>query len=354
MELGSVIGEYAIEYMGDIYFSSYTGNSFYRYNKMKKESYRIGPVNKHPLPETPMKRLYKSMCPMGKKIYLFPWTAESLINVYDLDTEEMSQLDITMYDSEQRNKITEYKICDSFAYGKDIYAVGLNYPCILRLDTDTNTVFCVTDYRNENNKKKWNLYFGYGFEKNTVLFIPIVEESAFLRLDLRNGKTRKIAIKGDFAGFTNGVMDSEGNFYFLERWSNRIVHTDENGYVISIYEIPECPRKTINQASYFDCLICEGNGFFLFPVKANHIYYFDFDNRTFEICSEFEEILENEYKNNPNGRVYGFSHKEHYAIENAIVKMWNYCKENEKKNLKGFIEYMDLLERYNIDPSKYQ
>ena len=303
MELNNVISEYAIEYMGELYFSSYGGNSFYRYNRSENESYKIGPVIKHPTREIVMSRLYKTIFPMEKKIYLFPWTGDSNVNIYNLDTEELSCIDISMYDSGQIEKV-EYKICDCFAYGKYLYAIGLNYPAVLRIDTESDKVECIIDFRNEKNHGNWSLFLGYGVKNGSVAYIPMVDESAFIQLNLESGETNKICIDGCFSGFTNMILVPNGDFYLLERWTNRIVHVGSNGKVISIHDVPGCPKKEIDNASYFDCLICEGNGFYLFPVKANHIYYFDFDKNEFEICCEFEEIMDREYKNNPNKNIF--------------------------------------------------
>lgn len=381
MELGNVICEYATEYNGELYFSTYHGNSLYRYNKKSDDSHKIGPVVKKPLPGTKMSRLYKKICPVGRKMYLFPWTGESVIGVYDLDSEELESIDISMYDSGQHEK-TEFKICDCFEYDKYLYAIGLNYPAVLRIDTQDNTISCVVDFRNKQNVGSWHLYLGYGVRRDNIAYIPILEESAFLKIDLETGKTNTIDIEGHFSGFTNLILDLENHVYLLEKWTNRIVCVESNGGIISIQEVPDCPPKQIEEASYFDCLIHEGNGFYLFPVKANHIYFYDFDKKGFEVCNEFEEIMGREYKDNSdkNGRIYGFSHKDHYAIviegtnktwyeinlsdrsvspfemrvaKNAIVKMWNYCKEDDKKTLNGFIEYLDLLERYNVNPAQY-
>ena len=381
MELNNVICEYAIEHMGNLYFSCYGGNSFYRFDKKADGSYKIGPLIKHPSPELTMSRLYKKVYPVNRKIYLFPWTGESKIDIYNLDTEELSYIDISNYDLGQTNN-TEFKICDCLAYGKYLYAIGLNFPAVLKVDTVSDDVKCVIDFRNDKKTEKGRLFLGYGEKKNNVAYIPVLEESAFLQLDLETERTNKVCVSGNFDGFTNMILDMDGNIYLLEKWTNRIVHVKETGEVLATFEVPDCPEKRIDRASYFDCMIREGNGFYLFPVKANHIYYFDFDEKKFEICREFEGIMDREYINNPNknGRVYGFSHKNHYAIviegttkkwheinlidrsfdsfevkiaKNAIVKMWNYCRESDKKTLNGFMEYIDLLKRYNVDPVKY-
>lgn len=381
MELGNIICEYAIEYMGNLYFSSYGGNSFYRYNREVEESYKIASVVKNPVPDTIMKRLYKKMCPVGRKIYLFPWAGDNVINVYDLDSEDYSCIDISMYDTGDKKK-TDYKICDCFKYDKYIYAIGMSYPAILRINTEDDTVNCIASFRNKSDEECLNLYLGYGMAKDNTAYIPTLEENAFLKLNLETGEIVKICVEGKFSGFTNLIIDNQDNLFLLEKWTNRIACVKTSGEVISIQEVPECPPKEIEEASYFDCMIREGNGFYLFPVKANHIYYFDFDRGKFEMCREFESIMAGEYKDNAdkNGRVYGFSHKEHYAIviegtrkkwyelnlvnrtidsfevrvaKNAIVTMWNYCKENERKTLNSFMEYVDLLERYDINPQQY-
>lgn len=382
MELNRLICEYAIEYMGNLYFSVYRGNSFYSYNRQSNESYKMGPLIKHPKSDCIMSRIYKMIYPVDGKIFLFPWTGESYIGVYNLDNEELSYIDISMYDSGQYDE-TEYKICDCFAYNDQIYAVGLNYPAVLRIDIKSNKVKCVIDFRNDKNLGKWHLYLGYGDICGSVAYIPMVEESAFIKMNLDTGDINKISIGGEYLGFTNIILDSDGNLYLLERWTNRVIHAAPSGEEISVYEVPGCPDKKIDRASYFDCLIREGNGFYLFPVKANHIYYYDFDTKEFEICSEFEDIMNREYNNNPNknGRIFGFSHKEHYAMvvegtskmwheinlsnrsidsfevktaKNAVVKMWNYCKESDKKTLNGFMDYIDFLDRYNLDPKNYR
>lgn len=382
MELSKVICEYATEYLGDIYFSIYKGNSLYRYNRKADESYRIGPVKKQAVSGSVLKRLYKMICPVERKLYLFPWTGDSVINVYDLDTEKISQIDVSMYDSGQHEK-TEYKFCDYYIYGKNIYIIGFNFPGIIKVDTEVNDASLILDFRNELNYGTWRLYMGYGDNKDDIAFIPLIEVSAFLKLDLKSGESTKICIKGDFSGFTNIVLGANDDVFLLEKWTNLIVHTKEDGKVISIYEVPDCPEKTIEEASYFDCFIREGNGFYLFPVKANHIYFFDFDKLEFEVCNEFEGIMNREYVNNPknNGRIYGFSHKNHYAIviegtskiwheinlsdrsvnsfeiltaKNAVVNKWNYCVETEKKGVKEFMDYIELLDRYNINPKDYQ
>ena len=172
MELSTIISEYAIEYMGDIYFTTYGGNSFYRYNREKNESYKIGPVIKAPVSGSVSTRLYKKICPIERKVYLFPWNADSKIDIFDLNTESLTQIDISMFDLRQDGK-ENFKFCDCIVFGKYIYAIGFSYPAVLRVDTESDDINIVVDFRNELDTEKSHLYLGYGARSDNIIYVPL-------------------------------------------------------------------------------------------------------------------------------------------------------------------------------------
>ena len=367
MKKYKIICENAIEENDLMYFARFHGRGLYSYDKKNKCTKWLGNF-----PEQPNNaiRLYESLIKINSKIFAFPSYGESIISIYNIDTNEFETIDIREYIKTNPTNVAYMKFNDCVPYKDYLYIICQSYPAIVKLNIHTYDVEYIDDWVPlvSDKRKKW--YFGKGVVREKIVFLPFIEFSAILTMNLETSETQVINLDSELNGFSVLIDGANDDFWLFGAVEPFAININSKGEVLEKIKLFDLPELREN-GTVIDNSIKEGNGCFLFPLSIDHIYYFDFISKKCEICDEFEIIVRREYLND-NGRIFSFQTRPHYVylvevgsrlwheidLRNRsirtfdvfqykpfIVRNWQRgIKENEIENLSTFIIILSIKE----------
>lgn len=364
MAINKVICENAIEEGDMIYFPLFYGNGLYSFNKKTNQANRLGsfpgqPFNVH--------RLYEGLIKVGSKIIAIPSYGEAVISIYDLDSKKFETIDLQPYCGENVDSWRkDFKFFNCIPHKNFIFIIGRHYPVILKMDIDTYRIECITQWATEIEQP----YLWDGFIQDGCGYFVFSQTSAFLKLDLESGKTEIIRFDASVQQFAGIIPGKANDFWMIGAFKAVAVNVSASGEVLGEVKLYTPPTWADGMAT-LENPIPEGNGVYLFPVCAEHVYYFDFLTKTCVVCQEFEEIMNRSQR---KGRsFFSFQTRPHFAyIVETETQLWHEldlstreirtfyvlqdvsvfqkgAKEGQNFTLQDLI---DLLDVNNIDLSK--
>ena len=362
-----IICENAIEEDDIIYFARFHARGLYAFDKKKECSKWLGNFPEQPDNEM---RLYKSIIKIGSKIFAIPSCGEAIISIYNIDTNEFENVDIRDYFGLNKNNTSDFKFSLCIPYKDYLYLICQSYPAIVKLNIHTYEVEYIDNWRTLISEKNNKWYFSKGIVRDNIAYLSFIEFPAIMTLNLETNETQIINLDSCINGFSGIVEGIENDFWLFGYVEPYAVNINTKGEIIKEVKLFDSPVLRENSA-IIENPLQEGNGCFLFPLSADHVYYFDFNSNKCEICNEFEEIVKREYTN-ANGRIFSFQTRPHYVYlvevgsriwheidlisrkihtfdvfqyKSFLLRNWQRgIKENETDNLSAFIKILSIKE----------
>lgn len=360
-----IICENAVEEKDILYFINYYNSCLYSYDKKTKKTKRLACFFTKIKTK---KRLYESIIKVNEKIIIAPSFGELKIIIFNLTNSEISYIDLSMFIENGMKYNQGFAFNKIINYEKYIYVIGQAFPGIVRINLEDNSTLILNSWNNDtaNERKKW--MFINGFEKDNIAYLPFVEFSGFIKLDLRTSETELIRFQSSITEYSGVVSGENNDLWFLGLKEPYLINVTLEGKLIQEYYLNNVPNVNVTSA-LFENPIRDKNGIYLFPLNVDNVFYFNINNKTCELCSEFSEIIRNEFNNYEYPRVLSFNtHPEYmyliarnqknwyqinllsrefesfYVYEDEMINMkrWNYgIKENNNQNLFDLFSYIN-------------
>ena len=206
-----------IDYVVD---DSYAYMVLYKSALLIKAKIDSGEIVGHRLIENSLKQgLFNRVIDCGKTITFIPSNAKEFV-IVDKDTCMIDRLPIPMIEMSKQ----EYAYFgDGFFYGRYVYAIGLTYPGIVRIDTMKKETTVVAQLKTIGCEGMLasNCHVG------SNIYIPLHDKSGIVEFDCSTESLRLIEINNSDIEYFNTIL-YDGNYFWLISNDDKVFKCDKN------------------------------------------------------------------------------------------------------------------------------
>ena len=305
----NIFCENAIEDNGIIYFVAFHGRLLYAYDKNSKTTKSLGAI---PNQSVNGMRLFESIIKIGSKIIIAPSGADSVMVVYDLNNEEFTCVNLGI-DSKGF-----FKFNSIIPFENNVYLIGQSLHIILKVNLDDYKIEKI--YEN-NNSGSWMCINGFVLDE--YAYIPFVELSSFIKLNLKTSEIEIINYDSSIKSCCGILKGTKDDLWIIGLNEPYLINTDYKGNVIKEVLIEEL-NGLHTPYGLFENPVIEENKIYLFPLGARNIYCYNTETDTVEKCKEFASITNSAFSNPNNSRLFSFQAREQYIyLVEANNKVWH-------------------------------
>lgn len=300
----------------EIWFPSKENNTFYLANLKTKATKCLW---RFPDEKPFVIRLFHGIIKYKYKIFMFPCEADN-IAVYNINTHTITRIELEPRQIQRQywhnpSKTLFWKAVQSGGY---IYAGGMAYKGIIKLDPETLETKCIDDWSDkvesdigaDNNE----VYVEDCLVDGKYIYFPLCCMDAILRLDLRTDTTDLLRLNSGLSGFA-GIEKWNSFFVLLPRKAEEVIIYHPNNNYIEKIKIPYEKEKNSMKRVPFERHFIFNDRLYVFRAFCNKNYIIDLRNRT------VVENVEDPFRNKKVGSLYFTDNIRCIFIE-ADTKKW--------------------------------
>jgi len=253
-------------------------NILYKYDKQEKKSEYIKIISDKNY------TAYIDIVANNNKLYFAPYKAYDVL-FFDINDNEFGQINFkTDVNTNFRNVIS---------FKNFIYFIPVEYPAIMRLNTDTSEIEYFSQWVDEISKLKGKEPFFFRssciVDAETTIVIQGSNALMFFNMETCNYEIKNIGEKNE--EYAQVCFDGH-NYYIAPRYEKYIVKWNRQSNEVFKIELPNSFSRKKNEGGNFVIQYLNGH-IWLFPAAANNAYKINVD--TYEITEllELTEYFEN-------------------------------------------------------------
>lgn len=265
----------------NIWFPSKYNNTFYFANLETKEAKCLCKFSDE---KSFVARLFHGIIKYKNKIFMFPCEANN-IAVYDITTNTVTtiRLDLRIIRRSYWHNPDKTLFWKVVQVGKYIYAGGMGYKGIIKLDTETLETKCIDDWSEkvENSIEPNNdeVYIEDCLVDENYIYFPLCCMDAILQLNLQTDTTKLLRLNSGLSGFA-GIEKWNDSFVLLPRQAEEIViYTPKDGSVEKIKILYEIEKFSLNRVPFERHFILNDK-LYVFRVFCDKNYVINLKNKT--------------------------------------------------------------------------
>lgn len=324
-----------VEKGNDIWFPNLYFNALIKIDKI---SGKIQIIDKFPNYRLEEQWLYTAVCIVDNKLVFVPHGSREIVS-YDMIANQFTTVALNL---DVVGTTWGYFLC-AYAYKKFIYMFPAYTRCIVRFDTENNSIAYFDLGLNAvlRSLPKTAVCFIKEYEViGCKIYIPFAMINAIAVFDLEK---EQLEIKYlNIVGGCSTIKYAEGSFYLASCKDNRIYCWNEKTEKIMVYD--EFPKEFVSGKYMFSCSYAVGNKIVFMPLESNMIISLNL--RTKKICCDGQ--ITN--KNKESWKTYFVKRKEDKTILMTADDMTPCLAEYKNDNLE-FVPYYicnDLFNREKI------
>lgn len=264
----------------NIWFPSKDNNTFYYANLETKEAkYLCRFSNEKPF----VTRLFHGIIKYENRIFMFPCEASNIV-VYNIKTNSITniELDLRLIQRSYWHNPDKTLFWKVVQVGRYIYAGGMGYKGIIKLDIETLEIKCIDDWsdevENSIGRNSDEVYIEDCLVDKNHIFFPLCCMDAILRLDLQTDTTELLRLNSGLSGFA-GIDKWNDSFVLLPRKAEEIViYNPKDGGVEKIKILYEIEKFSVNKVPFERHFILNDK-LYAFRVFSDKNYVVDLKNK---------------------------------------------------------------------------
>lgn len=337
----------------EIWFPSKDNNTFYYANLDTKEVKCLWELHD----EKPfVTRLFRGILRYKNKIIMFPCEADN-IAVYDISANTIMsiKLEERLIKRSYWHNPCKTLFWKAIQVGQYIYAGGMGYKGIIKLNPETLEIKCIDDWSDKVESSIESdcdeVYIEDCLVDENYIYFPLCCMDAILRLNLDTDTTELLMINSGLSGFAG-----------IEKWRNSFILLPRQAEEIVIYNLEYSSIKKIKILYEIDKFLANRVPFERHFILNDKLYVFKAHcNKNYIIDLKKEKVFENieePFKHKKVGAIY-FVNDTRLAFIEVDTRVWAIYNIKEQKYEQRFQLKMDAWERkrnirLNMEYSKEQ
>ena len=228
------------------------------------------------------------------KVAILPWYGCCDIIIFDILSNSVKVIQL---DETEVKPCLKFSGC--FRYKKWIYFLGLCYPAIVRMHTDTYEINYIKGWINEIEQSGTSLdgkYLTEGIVLNNIGYFPLASAPMVLEYNFETEMFKIHRIKADYKGF-NGLTFNKNYFWAVDRGKDNSKLAKLSKDFTQAWAIKTETQIPIDNIMFSKPVEYDGK-IFLCPITEGKAYIYDLNSETLSRCPGLDEWeLMNGFKN---------------------------------------------------------